>query len=70
MKPGIFHEENNGTSTMNSTSSQGTTTTEESTSSSQASPSHKDKENEAGRQQGNTAIAGLVVALVAAACFY
>lgn len=64
-RPGIFHEDNNSTSTMTTQS-----TSAQSSTSSSASPTTKDKKNDGGRQQGSTAIAGLVVALVVAACFY
>ncbi|KAJ3499779.1 hypothetical protein NLG97_g41 [Lecanicillium saksenae] len=65
VKPGIFHEETNSTSTYTSNSTYGASPTAP-----QSTPTTKGKKSEAGRQQGSTAIAGLVVALVAAACFY
>ncbi|OAA61506.1 sun [Cordyceps fumosorosea ARSEF 2679] len=65
VSPGIFHEENNSTATHTSNSTYAASPT-----SPQTTPTTKDKKNDAGRQQGSTAIAGLVVALVAAACFY
>ncbi|KAJ6789327.1 hypothetical protein PWT90_01067 [Aphanocladium album] len=65
VKPGIFHEESNSTSTYTTNSTYAGTPTAP-----QTTPTTKGKKSEAGRQQGSTAIAGLVVALVAAACFY
>ncbi|KAF5005632.1 hypothetical protein FDECE_7936 [Fusarium decemcellulare] len=64
VKPGIFRE--NGTSTYT-----GSQATEEPTATegSEAAPSES-KEGEAGRQQGSAAVAGLVVAFIAAACFF
>ncbi|KAM3501903.1 hypothetical protein MY10362_005225 [Beauveria mimosiformis] len=63
MKPGVFHEEKNSTATQTSNSTYTGFPP-------QTTPTTKDKKNEAGRQQGSTAIGGLIVALVAAACFY
>ena len=65
LKPGIFHE--NGTATDDDL-------TTSSRSSATASPSTVPTDVATGesgpRQQGSTAISGLIVALVAAACFY
>ncbi|KAF5673582.1 murein transglycosylase [Fusarium heterosporum] len=66
VKPGIFRE--NGTSTTH-TSSETEETAAVTEVGSGAAPTET-KDNEAGRHQGNTAIAGLVVAFVAAACFF
>ncbi|EXK32348.1 murein transglycosylase [Fusarium oxysporum f. sp. lycopersici 4287] len=65
VKPGIFRE--NGTSTYSSSESEETAAATEVDSG--AAPTQS-KENEAGRHQGNTAVAGLVVAFIAAACFF
>jgi hypothetical protein len=65
VKPGIFRE--NGTSTYTSSESEETAAATEVDSG--AAPTQS-KENEAGRHQGNTAVAGLVVAFIAAACFF
>ncbi|KFG79183.1 putative SUN domain protein (Adg3) [Metarhizium anisopliae] len=69
--PGIFHE--NGTSFSNSTttlasSTAPTTSIAETTVPNLPIPT--EKKGEAGRQQGSAAVAGLVVALVAAACLF
>ncbi|KAM3436462.1 hypothetical protein NHJ13734_005049 [Beauveria thailandica] len=63
MKPGVFHEEKNSTATQTSNSTYTGFPPK-------TTPTTKDKKNAAGRQQGSTAIGGLIVALVAAACFY
>lgn len=74
--PGIFHENTNSTTTSNSTTSSSSSSSEQmSTTDSEPAtnapePTHKDKDNEAGRQQGSAAMAGLVVAFVAAACLF
>ncbi|EFY93442.1 SUN domain protein (Adg3), putative [Metarhizium acridum CQMa 102] len=69
--PGIFHE--NGTSSSNTTttfvSSTAPTTFIAETTVPNA-PKPTEKKGEAGRQQGSAAVAGLVVALVAAACLF
>ncbi|KAK3177837.1 hypothetical protein K4F52_009441 [Lecanicillium sp. MT-2017a] len=73
VKPGIFHEEHNSTSTSLSSSSDSSKTTDIDSGFTSAAPpvaTQTDKDNEAGRQQGSAAIAGLVVALVAAACLF
>lgn len=63
MKPGVFHEEKNSTATQTSNSTY-------TGFSPKTTPTTKDKKNEAGRQHGSTAIGGLIIALVVAACFY
>lgn len=63
--PGIFHENDNATTTMAITGSPSKTSAADS-----ASPPKTTSKNEAGRQQGSGAMAGLVVAFVAAACFF
>lgn len=65
VKPGIFHE--NGTTTF--TSAQVTEKPAATEAGSEAAPTQS-KEGEAGRHQGNAAIAGLVVAVIAAACLF
>ncbi|KAF4454518.1 murein transglycosylase [Fusarium austroafricanum] len=65
VKPGIFRE--NGTSTHGTSESEGAATATKVNSG--AAPTQS-KESEAGRHQGNTAAAGLVVAFIAAACFF
>ncbi|RSL63785.1 hypothetical protein CEP54_005043 [Fusarium duplospermum] len=64
-KPGIFHE--NGTTTF--TGAQVTEKPAATEAGSEAAPTQS-KEGEAGRHQGNAAVAGLVVAFIAAACFF
>ncbi|WAO85275.1 Hypothetical protein NCS54_00251300 [Fusarium falciforme] len=65
VKPGIFHE--NGTTTF--TGAQVTEKPAATEAGSEAAPTQS-KEGEAGRHQGNAAVAGLVVAFIAAACFF
>ncbi|KAL7916061.1 hypothetical protein GGI35DRAFT_473375 [Trichoderma velutinum] len=64
VKPGMFHE--NGTSSHQTTSAP----SEPSQTQADSAPvTTTTKKGEAGRQQGSTAFAGLIVAFVAAACF-
>ncbi|UKZ47371.1 hypothetical protein TrVGV298_001589 [Trichoderma virens] len=63
VKPGMFHE--NGTSSQQTTSAP----SEPSQTQAETPVTTTTKKGEAGRQQGSTAFAGLIVAFVAAACF-
>lgn len=65
VKPGIFRE--NGTSTRTSSETEETAVVTEVGSGPAPTES---KDSEAGRHQGNAAIAGLVVAFIATACFF
>ncbi|KAM0202931.1 hypothetical protein ACHAPQ_001143 [Fusarium lateritium] len=65
VKPGIFRE--NGTSTHTSSETEETAVVTEVGSGPAPTES---KDSEAGRHQGNAAIAGLVVAFIATACFF
>ncbi|KAJ4315213.1 hypothetical protein N0V84_008481 [Fusarium piperis] len=65
VKPGIFHE--NGTTTF--TGAQVTEKPAATEAGSEAAPTQS-KEGEAGRHQGNAAVASLIVAFIAAACFF
>ncbi|QYS93535.1 Glycoside hydrolase family 132 protein [Trichoderma simmonsii] len=64
VKPGMFHE--NGTSSHQTTSAPAEPSQTQAVS---APVTTTTKKGEAGRQQGSTAFAGLIVAFVAAACF-
>ncbi|EKJ68534.1 hypothetical protein FPSE_11310 [Fusarium pseudograminearum CS3096] len=65
VKPGIFRE--NGTTTYTSSETEETAAATEAGSG--AAPTET-KDSGAGRDQGNAALAGLVVAFIAAACFF
>lgn len=65
VQPGIFHEEKNNTATHTPNSTYAASPT-----SPQTTPTTKDQKNEAGRSQGRTTMGSLIVALVAAACFF
>jgi hypothetical protein len=65
--PGIFHE--NGTSSDNLTTTTSSSTPVAQTTTPSA-PNPTEKKGEAGRQQGGAAMAGLVVAFIAAACLF
>jgi hypothetical protein len=66
VKPGIFRE--NGTSTHTSSETEETAVVTE-VGSGPAAPTES-KDSEAGRHQGNAAVAGLVVAFIATVCFF
>ena len=67
--PGIFHE--NGNSTGNATSSTGASPSPTlAYTSTPQPPQPSEKKGEAGRQQGSAAVAGLVVAFIAATCLF
>lgn len=67
VKPGIFHENHNETSSETGSGSS-TDSDDASETSDDAPATTSDEEGEAGRRSGNTAVVGLVVAFVAAAC--
>jgi hypothetical protein len=66
VKPGIFHENHNDTSSETNSSS--TDSDDASETSDDAPATTSDEEGEAGRRSGSPAVVGLVVAFVAAAC--
>lgn len=66
--PGIFHE--NGTTSDNSTTTAVSSTALPVETTAPNAPKPTEKKGEAGRQQGSAAVAGLVVAFIAAACLF
>jgi hypothetical protein len=69
-KPGIFRENGTDPTPTFVEKSSSTSKPSQSTNVAEEKPKVKDEDNEAGRKGGRAPLAGLVVAFVAAACFF